>query len=88
MIARIKLLMVAAIAAVFLASSIPAQARDRDRDDRKCQQKIYKAEERLEQAVRKHGPHSRQTEQRRRKLEETREKCRHDRDRDRDRYRH
>jgi hypothetical protein len=42
---------------------------------------IQKAEYNLEKAVHKHGERSRQAEQRRRQLEEVRDRCR-DRDRD------
>ena len=64
-----------------------AQDRDRDRDrDRKCEQKIHKAEAELQKAIRRHGEHSRQAEQRRRQLQEQRERCGHrDHDRDHDR---
>jgi len=55
----------------------PAHA---DRDDR-CRHDTQKAEEKLEKAVRKHGEGSRQAEQRRRELNEVRERC-HWRDHD------
>ena len=67
----------------FAVAVVPLQARDRD--DRKCEQRIHKAQEALERAERKHGSHSRQAEQRRHELEEARERCHHrDRDHDRD----
>ena len=56
----------------------PAPMRAGDRDD-KCERRIHKAQENLRQAERRHGEHSRQAEQRRHQLEETREKCGHDR---------
>ncbi len=62
-------------------------ALDRDHDE-KCERRIHKAEDALRDAERHHGEHSRQAEQRRRQLEEAREKCRHDRDHDHDRDRH
>lgn len=56
------------------AAAIPARA---DRDDRHehCERAIHKAERNLDKAVRRHGEHSRQAEQRRHQLEETRERC-------------
>jgi len=56
---------------------IPACAERND----KCRRDIQKAEYNLEKAVHKHGERSRQAEQRRRQLEEVRDRCR-DRDRD------
>lgn len=75
-----KTLLCAMLGASLLAAvATPARA---DRDDA-CRRQVRKAEENLEKAVRKHGEHSRQAEQRRHQLEETRERC-HMRDRDRD----
>ena len=71
------------LAAFFLmGSAIPTQAMDRDD---KCERRIHQAEVNLQKAIRKHGERSRQAEQRRRELQEARERCHHDRDRDRDR---
>jgi hypothetical protein len=57
-----------------------------DRDDR-CERQVRKAELNLEKAVRRHGEHSRQAEQRRHQLEEARERCHHgDHDRDHDHH--
>jgi len=69
------------------AGAIPAHADrdDHDRDREKCERRVHKAEENLERAVRKHGEHSRQAEQRRHQVEETRESC-HMGDRDHDRH--
>jgi len=68
------------LAAFFLfGSALPARALDRDD---KCQRRIHRAEESLERAIRKHGEHSRQAEQRRHQLEEVRERCHRDRDHD------
>lgn len=58
-------------ASLLIAVSTPAHA---DRDDR-CRRDIHKAEEKLEKAVRKHGEHSSQAEERRRQLEEVRSRC-------------
>lgn len=66
-------------ASLMAGVAMPARA---DRDD-KCNRDIHKAEENLERAVHKHGEHSRQAEERRRQLEEVRERCRaHDHDHD------
>ena len=44
-------------------------------DHAKCQRQIEKEESKLDQAIRKHGEHSRQAEQRRRDLNAERERC-------------
>lgn len=68
------------LAAFFLfGSALPARALDRDD---KCERRIHRAEENLEKAIRKHGEHSRQAEQRRHQLEEVRERCHRDHDHD------
>jgi hypothetical protein len=70
-----------AMLAISLLAGVATPARA-DRDD-KCQRDIHRAEENLEKAVHKHGEHSRQAEDRRRQLEEVRERCRaHDHDHD------
>ena len=51
-----------------------------------CHERIHKAEENLRRAVDRHGEHSREAEQRRRELEEIRNRCRDDRDHDHDRH--
>ena len=40
-----------------------------------CDQRIHKAEENLRKAVERHGAHSREAEQRRHELEETKRSC-------------
>jgi hypothetical protein len=40
-----------------------------------CDQRIHRAEENLRKAVERHGEHSRQAEERRHELEETRRNC-------------
>ena len=63
--------------------AIPAHA---DRDDHgRCERDVRNAERNLDNAVRKHGEHSRQAEKRRHQLEELRERC-HVADRDRDHH--
>jgi hypothetical protein len=88
MLQKGKALMAAAMVTLFLAGTVPVRALDRDHDnDRKCEQRVRKAENALNNAIRKHGEHSRQAEQRRRQLDEAREQCHrgdHDRDHDRD----
>lgn len=83
---RIRLLIAALVVFGFAAGTVPAGARDRD--DR-CEKQVRKAEQDLDKAVRKHGEHSRQAEQKRHQLEEARERCHHgDHDRDHDHDRH
>ena len=56
-----------------------AQALDRDHDnDRRCGQKVEKAEQALRNAERRHGANSRQAQAKRRQLEEARERCHHE----------
>jgi len=62
-----------ALAAIFLlGSAVPGQAWDRGD---KCRRRIERAEYNLEKAIRRHGERSRQAEQRRRELQEARERC-------------
>jgi len=69
-------------ASLLAGMSTPARA---DRDD-KCRHDIRKAEENLDKAVRKHGEHSKQAQQRRRELQAARERCdMHEHDHDHDR---
>jgi ribulose kinase len=83
-----KTMLCAMLGASLLAGvATPARA---DRDD-KCRNDIRKAEQNLEKAVRKHGEHSEQAEQRRRQLEQVRDRCKppereHDHDHDQDRH--
>ncbi len=76
----------AAILAAVLLFGSAAPARAFDRDDDKCHRRVEQAERNLQKAIRRHGEHSRQAEQRRHQLEEARERCRHDRDRDHDHH--
>lgn len=71
------------ILCAMLGASLMAGAATPARADDKCSRDIHKAEENLQKAVRKHGEHSRQAEDRRHQLEEVRERCKaqdHDRD--------
>lgn len=64
-----------------LGASLLAGTATPVRADDKCGRDIHKAEENLEKAVRKHGEHSPQAEQRRHELEAVREHCHaHDHD--------
>ena len=63
-------------ATLMAGSGLPSRALDRD--DR-CHRQIEKAEYNLRRAIERHGEHSRQARQRRRELEETRERCHHER---------
>jgi F0F1-type ATP synthase epsilon subunit len=77
---------IAAILAVLflVGSAVPSRALDRD--DERCERRVHKAEAALQKSIDKHGEHSRQAEQKRRSLEEARERCRHGRDHDNDRH--
>ena len=66
-------------AALLAGTAVSAHA---DRDDH-CERDVHRAEQNLDKAMRKHGEHSRQAEDRRRQLEEMRDRC-HMRDEHRD----
>ena len=66
---------------LLVGTAIPANA---DQDDR-CRHDVHKAAQNLEKAIHRHGEHSRQAEDRRRQLEEVRERC-HMRGEDHDRH--
>jgi uncharacterized membrane protein len=85
---KAKALIAAIVISVFLAGAVPTRALDRNHDrDERCEKRIHKAEEQLSKAIRRHGEHSRQADQRRHELEEARERCHHgDRDRDHDHH--
>jgi hypothetical protein len=83
MFKKIRTLIAALVVFAFLGGAVPTQALDRDHDnERKCEQRIHNAESKLQQAIRKHGERSRQAENRRRELEQARERCRHGHDHD------
>jgi ABC-type nickel/cobalt efflux system permease component RcnA len=85
MFKKAKTLIAAFVILSFLGGVVPARAVDRD--DRKCEEQIRKAEAKLHDAERKHGEHSRQAESKRRDLENVRARCHrgdHDRDHDHD----
>ena len=66
----IRILCVALLTIVGLVgASLPARADDR------CDRDIHRAEDKLRDAVAKHGEHSPQAEKRRQQLEEVRRRC-------------
>ena len=69
----IRTLLTAALMAVLVGSVAvqPVHAENRA----KCQRNVEKAEANLDQAISRHGEHSKQAEQRRRDLAKAREKC-------------
>jgi len=87
MLKKARTLIAALVICSFLGGAVPARALDRDHDnDRKCEERIRNAENKLRDAERKHGEHSRQAENRRRDLENVRARChRGDHDHDHDR---
>jgi hypothetical protein len=74
MLKKSRTLIAGLILTGFLGAAIPTQAFA---DDHKCERKIHDAEARLQDAIAKHGEHSRQAEKRRHDLEETRRHCEH-----------
>ncbi len=84
MFQRARVITAALALAMMATGGLPASGRDKDHDrDRKCEQKIRKAEAKLQDAIRKHGERSRQAEKRRHDLEEARERCHRGGDHDR-----
>ena len=57
---------------LILGAAAPAQARHRNG---RCEQRIHRAEEKLEREIHRHGPNSRQAQKRRYDLERARERC-------------
>ena len=65
----------AATAVLSFGLMLGAAPQARAEDHRECQERVERAEGRLDQAVRKHGERSRQAEDRRRDLNAERERC-------------
>jgi hypothetical protein len=66
----LRILCVALLSIVGLVgASVPARA------DAKCDRDLHRAEDKLRDAVAKHGEHSPQAEKRRRELDEVRHRC-------------
>ena len=79
-----KMFLVALLTIIGLVgSSVPARA------DEPCERRVHKAEDKLRQAVDRHGEHSKQARKRREELENVRRSCGyrdHDHDRDHDHH--
>ena len=74
-----NILFVPALGVLLLAGGVArTQASD---NDRQCQQRIHRAEEKLRKEIDRHGEQSRQAEKRRHELEEAQRSCGGDRDR-------
>jgi len=74
-----NILFVPALGVLLLAGGVArTQASD---NDRHCEQRIHRAEEKLRREIDRHGEHSRQAERRRHELEEAQRSCRGNRDR-------
>jgi len=69
-----------------VVSSVPAHA---DRDEG-CEKRIHQAEDKLRDAVQRHGENSKQAHKRREQLEQVRQRCgdHHDHDHDHDHEQH
>ncbi len=71
----IRILCIALLTIVGLVgSSLPARADDRDRDNR-CERRIHQAEDKLRDAVSRHGEDSKQARKHRHELEEAKRQC-------------
>ncbi len=73
---KIKAMTATLIVCMFLGSALPASAFAH-RDNRRCEQRIRRAQENLRRAEHRHGERSRQAQQRRRELEDARASCRY-----------
>lgn len=71
-----RLAVLAALTTGLAAAMLVTVPRSYAEDDHaKCQHQIERAESKLDQAIRKHGEHSPQAEQRRRDLNAERDRC-------------
>ena len=73
-----KRCMVAGLLAGMLLAVPTVQAqrhRSNSRNNNRCAQRVRQAENRLQQAIRRHGPRSKQAREKRRQLENARERC-------------
>jgi hypothetical protein len=74
MLKKSRMVIAALMIAGFFGSVIPTtQAFAESR----CERRIHEAEAKLQDAIARHGEHSRQAEKRRHDLEETRRHCEH-----------
>jgi hypothetical protein len=74
----IRILCLAWLTIGLVGPSLPARADDRDeRHERheKCEKRIHQAEDKLHDAVQRHGEDSRQARKRREELEEAKRRC-------------
>ncbi len=76
-----KVLIAASALALCMGAAAPTLAFADDHREAKCERRIHDAEAKLQDAIRKHGEHSRKAEQRRHDLEEARARCEHHEDR-------
>ncbi len=63
-------------ASLLLSGSVTVQAQVPPNRHYRCEQRIRRAEANLQRAIARHGEHSRQSERRRRQLEQVRVHCR------------
>ena len=65
-----------------VGSSLPVRAEDRDDRHNACERQIHQAEDKLRDAIQRHGEDSRQAHKRREQLEEVKRRCddHHDKD--------
>src|ERR1700686_982538 len=71
----IRILCLALLTIGFVGPSPPARADDRDEKHEKCEKRIHQAEDKLHDAVNRHGEDSRQERKRREELEEAKKRC-------------
>ncbi len=66
----IRVLCLALLTISLVGPCLPARADDRDERHEKCEKRIHQAEDKLRDAVQRHGEDSRQARKRREELEE------------------
>ena len=71
----IRILCLALLTIGLVGSSLPARADDRDEKHERCEKRIHQAEDKLRDAVNRHGEESRQARKRREELEEAKRRC-------------
>jgi hypothetical protein len=72
----IRILAVALLTIVGLVgTSLPARADDRDERRARCEQRIHAAQDKVRDAVQRHGEDSKQARKRREELEEQKRNC-------------
>ena len=72
---KLKAMTTMLIFCAFLGSALPASAFVHR--DRRCEQRVRRAQDNLRRAERRHGEHSRQAREKRRELEDARARCRY-----------